>query len=143
VTPQPGDPVVLWGNRWWRAEVLQTEGDQSLIRYVGYGAEWDEWVAADRFKVYSEEDARNNAQAETLPETTTVQEQPEPQVDHSPLVQGRPAKGDLLVEWGQKWWPAEILKQDGGNYFIHYKDYGEQWDEWVTQERIGTYSGDE
>ena len=51
-TPVPGDPVVLWGGRWWRAEILQTEGDQSLIRYVGYGSEWDEWITSERLGVY-------------------------------------------------------------------------------------------
>jgi hypothetical protein len=142
--PEPGDPVVLWGNQWWRAEVLQTEGDKSLIRYVGYGAEWDEWVAADRFKVYSEDDARNRTTTAALTypfrltETASV---PEPDVSFSPLVQGRPAQGDLLVEWGKKWWPAEILKQEGTSYFIHYKDYGTNWDEWVALDRLGTYSG--
>src|SRR5262249_55529241 len=139
MTPEPGDPVFFWGNRWWRAEVLQTEGDKSLIRYVGYGAEWDEWVGPDRFKVYSEEDPRNSAAPKTLtfeltgPETPTVPEpqfaEPEPQLDFAPLVQGRPASGDLLVEWGKKWWPAEILKQDGARYFIHYKNYGSEWNE--------------
>lgn len=134
-----GDPVVLWGDRWWRAEVLRTDGDHSLIRYVGYGAEWDEWVGTDRFKVYSEEDVRNSAPTETLPETTGL---PDPEANGA-LVQGKPANGDLLVEWGQQWWPGEILKQEGENYFIHYKGYGDQWDEWVTSERLGVYSGDE
>jgi len=152
MTPEPGDSVVLWGNRWWRAEVLQTEGDKSLIRYVGYGAEWDEWVGADRFKVYSEEDARNSAATATLtysvtaPEAVTIPEAvtaPEPEINRSSLVQGSPAQGDLLVEWGSFWWPAEILKQEGASYLIHYKGYGTNWDEWVTLERVGFYSGAE
>jgi hypothetical protein len=144
MTPEPGDPVVLWGNQWWRAEVLKTEGDKSLIRYVGYGAEWDEWVGTDRFKVYSEDDARNSTATAaltypfTLTETASV---PEPDVSFSPLVQGRPAQGDLLVEWGKQWWPAEILKQEGASYFIRYKGYGTNWNEWVTLERLGIYSG--
>jgi len=144
MTPEPGDSVVLWGNRWWRAEVLQTEGDKSLIRYVGYGAEWDEWVGADRFKLYSEEDARNSAATATLTYPVTVPESaavPEPEINRASLVQGSPAQGELLVEWGSFWWPAEILKQEGTSYFIHYKGYGTNWDEWVTLERIGVYSG--
>jgi hypothetical protein len=94
----------------WRADVLQTQGDKTLIRYVGYGPEWDEWVGADRFKVYSEEDTRNNAATATLPETTALVE---PAINAPSLVQGSPAKGDLLVEWGKQWWPAEILRQEG------------------------------
>jgi len=45
------------------------------------------------------------------------------------------------VESGEKWRPAEILKQEGTSYFIHYKDYGTNWDEWVALDRLGTYSG--
>jgi hypothetical protein len=150
MTPEPGEPVVLYGGQWWRAEVLKTEGDKSLIRYVGYGAEWDEWVGPDRFKVYSEEDARTSAATVTLTfpviESPTVSDSvtvSEPQLDFAPLVQGRPAQGDLLVEWGKKWWPAEILKQDGASYLIHYKGYDNSWDEWVSLERIGHYTGAE
>jgi hypothetical protein len=144
MTPEPGEPVVLWGNRWWRAEVLQTEGDKSLIRYVGYGAEWDEWVGTDRFKLYSEEDARKSAATATLTYPLTVPESlatvPEPELNRSSFVQGSPAKGDLLVEWGNMWWPAEILKQEGSSYLIHYKGYGTNWDEWVTLQRIGQFT---
>ena len=139
MTPVPGDPVVLWGDRWWRAEVLQTEGDRSLIRYVGYGAEWDEWVGTDRFKVFSAEDVLDSAPAETLPETTGLVD---PQANGT-LVQGKPNQGDLLVEWGQQWWPGEILKHEGESYLIHYTGYGDHWDEWVSPERLGIYSGDE
>lgn len=140
MTPEPGDPVALHGNRWWRVEALQNREDQTLIRYCGYGAEWDEWVGPDRFKVYSQEDARNNGLTDTFTETMTTLE---PQADHSLLVQSRPVPCDLLVEWGGKWWPAEILNQEGNSYLIHYKEYGSQWDEWVTMERLGVYAGEQ
>jgi hypothetical protein len=147
MTLEPGDAVAFHGSRWWRAEVLAAAGEQRLIRYVGYGEEWDEWVGPDRFKVYSEADAKNDAgmtsvfvpEVPLAPERITTFELP---MDPSPLVQGSPAQGELLVQWGNKWWPAEILKQEGNNYFIRYKNYGEQWDEWVTKERIGVYSAE-
>jgi len=130
MTPFPGDTVVLHGNRWWRAEVLQTQGGQNLIRYVGYGAEWDEWVGADRFKIYSEQDAANATPVpSTAPETASV-------------IQGKPAQGDLLVEWGQQWWPAEIVQQDGNRFRIHYKGYGDHWDEWVDLGRLTVFTGE-
>jgi hypothetical protein len=119
--------MVHWGESWWRAEVLKTEQHQSLIRYVGYGQEWDEWVGPDRLKVYSEEDAAKM----TLEGS-----------DNQPSIQGSPAKGDLLVEWGKQWWPAEVLRQENGQYFIHYKGYGSNWDQWVPMERMATYSGE-
>ena len=42
---------------------------------------------------------------------------------------------------GKQLSPAEILKQEGASYFIHYKGYGTNWDEWVTLERLGVHSG--
>ncbi|MEW6161423.1 MAG: Tudor-knot domain-containing protein [Verrucomicrobiota bacterium] len=44
----PRQAYVHWGSRWWPAEVLRTAGDRHLIRYNGYGADWDEWVGPDR-----------------------------------------------------------------------------------------------
>jgi hypothetical protein len=140
-TPMPGDFVVRWGERWWRAEVLQANGDQFLIRYVGYGAEWDEWVGPDRFKKYAEEDAQNDRKdklTESLAEATTLAE---PTPNPAPKIQGAPAVGDLLVQWGQQWWPAEVVRQDGDRCLIHYKGYSDQWDEWVTPERLSVFSG--
>jgi hypothetical protein len=75
-----------------------------------------------------------------LPEATTL---PEPEINASKFVQGSPSNGDLLVQWGNMWWPAEILKQEGSSYLIHYKGYGTNWDEWVTLQRVGHYTGAE
>lgn len=45
--------------------------------------------------------------------------------------------GDKIeVEWGGKWWNAEVIKTRGDFAFIHYDGYGSEWDEWVTKERI-------
>lgn len=45
--------------------------------------------------------------------------------------------GDKIeVEWGGKWWKAEVLKVEKDFAFIHYDGYGPEWDEWVTKERI-------
>jgi hypothetical protein len=40
------------------------------------------------------------------------------------------------VEWGGKWWKADVLKVEKDFAFIHYEGYGSEWDEWVTKERI-------
>jgi Agenet domain len=128
--PAAGDLVVKWGNQWWRAEVLQTEGDKSRIRYVGYDARHDEWVTPDRVKTFSAEDERP-------PDPPAVATQPE-----GFFVHGSPGKGDLLVQWGSGWWPAEVLESQGTQHFIRYKGYGPEWDEWVTPQRLGVYEGD-
>jgi RNA polymerase sigma factor (sigma-70 family) len=40
------------------------------------------------------------------------------------------------VEWGQKWWPAVVLRTKGEKYFVHYTGWEATWDEWVTKDRI-------
>ncbi len=42
----------------------------------------------------------------------------------------------VRVEWNGEWYPAEILKQEGDKYLIHYDGYASSWDEWVTKDRI-------
>lgn len=129
--PHPGDFVVRWGNQWWRAEILQTSGDNALIRYVGYGSHWDEWVTPERVKTFTSDDA--------LPTDSAVIQ------THSPqelVIHGAPAKGDTLVQWGGEWWPAEIVQVENSAYLVHYTGYGPEWDEWISQERLGIYEGD-
>jgi hypothetical protein len=42
----------------------------------------------------------------------------------------------IEVQWGQSWWPAEVLQMNGDKYRIHYTGYDASWDEWVTKDRI-------
>ena len=46
------------------------------------------------------------------------------------------AFSQIEVEWGQTWWPAEILRVQGNQYLIHYTGFAASWDEWVTKDRI-------
>ncbi len=41
---------VLWGNAFYPARVLAIRGDDYLIRYEGWGAQWDEWVDDSRIR---------------------------------------------------------------------------------------------
>jgi hypothetical protein len=42
----------------------------------------------------------------------------------------------VQVLWNGQWFAAEIREQKGDQYFIHYTDYDDRWDEWVTTDRI-------
>jgi hypothetical protein len=42
----------------------------------------------------------------------------------------------IEVEWGQKWWPAEVLRVNGAMTLIHYTGWDSSWDEWVPAGRI-------
>lgn len=46
-----GDAVsVEWSGTWYPAKVLETKNGFNLVRYDGYGSEWDEWVAGKRIQ---------------------------------------------------------------------------------------------
>ena len=41
------------------------------------------------------------------------------------------------VEWKGDWWKAEVKKvRSGPVYYVHYVDWGNEWDEWVAPRRI-------
>jgi hypothetical protein len=46
------------------------------------------------------------------------------------------ATGAIEVEWGGKWWAAEILRVSGSQSLIHYTGWDSSWDEWVPASRI-------
>ena len=41
---------VNWKGEWYPAAVLEEEDGVHLVRYDGYGEEWDEWVGAGRIR---------------------------------------------------------------------------------------------
>ena len=52
-----------------------------------------------------------------------------------PAVQYR-AGQRVEVQWGSTWWAAEVLQVRGNQYLIHYTGWANNWDEWVTKDRI-------
>ena len=42
----------------------------------------------------------------------------------------------VSVQWGSRWWDAQVLEVENGRYYISYDGYGPEWDEWVGPERI-------
>jgi hypothetical protein len=59
-----------------------------------------------------------------------------------PLPVGPPAPGPakanspIEVQWGGSWFPAEVLRVNGGLTLIHYTGWGSSSDEWVSAARI-------
>jgi hypothetical protein len=49
---------------------------------------------------------------------------------------------DAMVLWGGKWWQATVVEVNPSRTRckVHYKGYGENWDEWVGPDRIRTQS---
>lgn len=48
---------VLWRGRAYRAKVIDTDGDFHRITYLGWPAQWDEWVLSNRITALPEETA--------------------------------------------------------------------------------------
>lgn len=49
------------------------------------------------------------------------------------------AKGQgVEINWGNKWWKGRILAVDEaiGKYRVHYDGWADNWDEWVTPDRL-------
>jgi hypothetical protein len=70
-----------------------------------------------------------NFPAQAVPQQISFPAQAVPQQLSMPL-------NSIEVQWGQRWWPAEILQVQGTQYLIHYTGWAASWDEWVTKDRI-------
>lgn len=69
-----------------------------------------------------------------------LDEQNDEWVDQSQTRAYRPEPheiGDRVeVQWEKKWYAAHVLQTRDGVYRIHYDDYEDVWDEWVSPQRI-------
>ena len=43
---------------------------------------------------------------------------------------------EVEVYWKGQWYTATILAKEGGKYRVHYKGYGNEWDEWIGHKRL-------
>lgn len=100
---------VLWKGNWYPATVLKTAGEQCFIHYDGYGNSWDEWVGSARYRPVGP-----------------------PQAHVANFSEGTP----VSVLWKGSWYKATVVKTSGNQWYIHYDGYGNNWDEWVGQDRI-------
>lgn len=48
--PTGTEVEVNWQGEWWPAQVLKQKDGTHLIRYDGYGSEWDEWAPPERLR---------------------------------------------------------------------------------------------
>lgn len=117
--PQPQNPsvaasrfsvgekvLVQWKNKWWKATVLQAEGDRFYISYDGYASSWDEWVGPERIR------PRATSGGQFAPGDA------------------------VRVKWKGSWWKAHVVQVQGNRYYISYDGYSSSWNEWVGPSRI-------
>jgi hypothetical protein len=112
-----GSAWVEWRGSWWPARVLgRPEPGQTLIRYDGYDARWDEVVGPDRLL--------------------------EPSALHPGRAATAKVGAKVLVAWGGSLWPARVLQVAApGRWRIRYDGYDAGWDEEVGPDRLWVFAG--
>lgn len=92
---------VEWKGKWYKAKTIDADGDEAKIHYIGFDANWDEWVGPERRRQYR-------------PQAFAVGKQVE-----------------VRWTGDKKWYPARVLKSWNGLHFVRYENYDETWDEWI------------
>lgn len=100
--PRTGQRVeVDYKGRWYRAKIIDVDGDQTEVHYAGYDDSWNEWVGPDRLRPYQ------------------------------PAQFAEGDKVEVEWNQDKKWYPATILKAWYGLHLVHYDNYASSTDEWV------------
>lgn len=54
-----------------------------------------------------------------------------------PVAPGDPVVGEKCeASWNNSWYEVDILKVEGGKFFVHWRGYGAESDEWLTRDRL-------
>lgn len=106
-TPRVGLRVeVKYEGKWYKAKVIDVDGDQVEVHYTNYDDSFDEWVGPDRVRPYAPAQYAEGDKVETKSETD-----------------------------GQ-WYPGTVLKAWYGLHLIRYDGYDETSDEWLGPKSI-------
>lgn len=102
LVPRIGQRVeVEYKGRWYRAKIIDVDGDQTEVHYAGYDDSWNEWVGPERLRPYQ------------------------------PAQFAEGDKVEVEWNQDKKWYPATILKAWYGLHLVHYDNYDSSTDEWV------------
>ena len=102
VKPGVGQRVeVEEDGKWYKAEVIDTDGEQREVHYVQFDDSWDAWVGLERIRPY----------------------QP------AQFAQGD--KVEVKWQSDGNWYPATVLKAWYGLELVHYDGEDSSSDEWV------------
>ncbi len=113
-----GDKLeIKWGETWYKAEVLEVEGERYKVRYDGYSAAWDEWATSAKLRDIAVSPAPAAAVAGTPAGAAAV----------------GPWKVDDRVEalsYG-RWYPGKLTQVEASRVRVTYDGYSSSSDEWV------------
>lgn len=128
-----------YNSAWYEAQVLRAEsGGRLRVRYVGWGAEWDETVDRARLRIGGTI-VRPPPAAPTPP--TPPATPPAPALGNGPVVTPGTSLAPgvaVQIEWGTSWYHGTVLGvvAPGGAVRVHYAGYGPEWDETVDRARL-------
>lgn len=125
----PGTKVeVAWGGCWWKASVLETRGDEVLIKYT-YSSDSPSWMRNDDKIRFDKDAPQASAPAvlTVLPAVAdTVAAAESGAYDFAARVE---------VSDGGSWWKARVVKVEGERALVKYT-FGGPVPEWVDRSRI-------
>lgn len=114
---------VLWGDRWWVADVIGVRKGFEKVHYVGWASSWDEWVpTADTVRCGTDQATKAAVQKEAAAALKAL----------GPRVPGRRVE----VLWGGSWWQAVEYGTRNGLVEVHYLGWAQPYDQWIEPQRI-------
>jgi Caspase domain/Agenet domain len=107
VKPGVGQRVEVESDgKWYKAKIIDVDGDQFEVHYVHFDDSWDEWVGHDRIRPYQ------------------------------PAQFAAGDKVDVQWQTDEKWYPATVLKAWYGLELVRYDGYDSSSDEWVGSDSV-------
>lgn len=92
--------------QWYRATIIDVDGDQVEVHYAGFDDNFNEWVGPERTRPYQ------------------------------PAQFAKGDKVEVKWQQDQKWYPATVKDAWYGLHFVHYDDDDATNDEWVGPQSI-------
>ncbi|MCE9636643.1 MAG: hypothetical protein K8T90_13145 [Planctomycetes bacterium] len=149
---QPGDRVeILFGGTWYPGVVLKTGEKGFYVHYDGYADSWDSWMSAEKLRRGAAPVAPLPADKPAVAPAERPADKPAGKPADQPAGNPAPAVGDPAAaagagdpavgerceaSWNQSWYEVDILKVEGARYFVHWRGYGSDADEWLTRDRL-------
>jgi hypothetical protein len=100
--PRVGQRIeVEYKGRWFKAKIIDVDGDQVEVHYANFGDKWDEWVGPERTRPYQ------------------------------PAQFAEGDKVEVQWDRDHKWYPATVRKAWYGLHLVNYDDYDSSSDEWI------------
>jgi hypothetical protein len=108
-----------WGEFWKEGTIIEVKGTQYKVHFDGYGSVYDDWFTATQLKTL---DTKKVEDKTSNPGQNTARE----------FVAG----SKVEIDYFGRWYSGYVMEVKGDQYKIHYDGYGDNWDTWVTKEKL-------